>query len=228
VGQQVDRGVPEPLEHGRIRHRQVEHLLDQRAEDDVREVDRPVQHQPDLGVGQRARDLRLHERLHLTAHQVERLGEERQPGRPSFQGGPPDVARDHRVVLDELVERLPPGAGGDRRRLTEPHAVDRLADLGHHRVLHRLGQLVLGLEMVHHRAGRQAGLLGHHADGRALRAVLGVQAQRRLADPRPRGEIGRTEGKAGIRHDADNSRALTSEQPYCKQNNCIDMRTSDS
>ena len=51
MGQQVNRGIPEPLEHDRIRHRQVEHLLDQRAEDDVRQVDGPVQHQPDLRVG---------------------------------------------------------------------------------------------------------------------------------------------------------------------------------
>jgi NAD(P)-dependent dehydrogenase (short-subunit alcohol dehydrogenase family) len=51
VGQQVDRGIPEPLEHDRIRQRQAEHLLDERAEDDVREVDGPVEHQPDLRVG---------------------------------------------------------------------------------------------------------------------------------------------------------------------------------
>jgi NAD(P)-dependent dehydrogenase (short-subunit alcohol dehydrogenase family) len=229
VGQQVDRGIPEPLEHDRIRQRQAEHLLDERAEDDVREVDGPVEHQPDLRVGERPRDLRLDERLHLAPHQVERLGEERQAGRPAFQGGPPDVARDERVVLDELVERLPPGAGGDRRRLIEPHTADDLADLGHYRVLHRLSQLVLGLEVVHDGAGRHVGFLGHHPDGRALRAVLGVQAQRRLADPRPGGEVGRAEGKAGIRHGELNSKGVpTTEHPHCKQYKCIDLRTSAS
>ena len=154
MGQQVDRGIPEPFEHDRVRQRQAEHLLDERAEDDVRQVDRPVQHQPDLRIGQRTGDLRLDQGLHLAAHQVERLGEQRHAGRAAFQGGPPDVPGDNRVVGDELVERLPAGAGGDRRRLVEPDAADHLADLGHHRVLHRLGQFVLGLEVVHHGARR--------------------------------------------------------------------------
>jgi hypothetical protein len=68
VGEQVDRGLPEPLEDDRIRQRQVEHLLDQRAEDDVRQVDRPVEHQANVRVGQRPRDLRLDESLHLAPH----------------------------------------------------------------------------------------------------------------------------------------------------------------
>jgi hypothetical protein len=190
MGQQVDGGVTEPLEHGGIGQRQAERLLDERAEDDVREVDRPVQHEPDFRVGQRPGDLRLDQRLHLAADQVERLGKQSRPRRPALEHDPPDVAGQVRVVGDELVERLPAGAGGDRRRLAEPDAADHLADLGHHRVLYGLGQLVLGLEVVHHGTRGQAGFLGHHADGGCLRAVLRVQAQRRLADPRPRSEVG--------------------------------------
>ena len=211
MGQQVDGGVTEPLEHGRVGQRQAEHLLDERAEDDVREVDRPVQHQPDVGIGQRPGDLRLDQRLHLAAHQLERLGEQRQAGCAALQGDPPDVAGDQRVVGDELVERLTAGAGGDRRRLIEPDAADHLADLGHHRVLDRLRQLVLGLEVVHHGTRGQAGFLGDHPDRGGLQAVLRIQAQRRLADARPGGEVGRTEGQARVRHDALNSRGPTSE-----------------
>jgi hypothetical protein len=95
-------------------------------------------------------------------------------------------------------------------------------------VLDRLGQIVLGLEVVHDGAGRHVGFLGHHPDGRGLLAVLGIQAQRRLADPRPWGEVGRTEGKAGIRHDELNSRVPTTKHTYWKRYRCIDFRTSAS
>ena len=119
---QVDGGLAEAREHRRIRQRQAEHLLDQRAEDDVREVDRPVEHEPDVGIGQRSGDAGLTRAVFTSRTRSNASLEERHPGRPAVGDDPPEIARDDRVVRDELVERLPAVTRGDMRRLVERSA----------------------------------------------------------------------------------------------------------